>query len=111
MFNGVWLEFLGEHQAYTFIGQTYDHCGGSLRYLPAFAGFKGEGNVDNCMERQHHWPRDHKHAISIAASAMNTRANANTPTSAITSAAGENGKSTAMIGMIAEASHMQPNKI
>ena len=49
--------------------------------------------------------------ISIAASEMNTRASANTPTSAITSAAGENGRSTAMIGMMAAASHMQPNKI
>ena len=49
--------------------------------------------------------------MSIAASEMNTRATANTPTSAITSAAFENGKSTARIGMMADANHMQPNTI
>ena len=46
---------------------------------------------------------------SMAASAMNTRASANSPTSAITSAAGENGRSVASTGTMLAASTMQPN--
>ena len=48
--------------------------------------------------------------MSIAASAANIRANANTPTSAMTSAAGANGKLVASTGTIPAASHMQPNR-
>ena len=46
--------------------------------------------------------------VSIAASAPNTRAMANTPTSAIMSAAGAKGRLVATTGTIAAASHMQP---
>ena len=47
--------------------------------------------------------------MSIAASAENTRASANTPTSAITSAAGANNRLVSMIGTTLAASTMQPN--
>src|SRR5438552_17540354 len=47
--------------------------------------------------------------MSIAASAMNTRAAANNPTSAIESAASANGRSVASDGMIAAAQHIAPN--
>ncbi len=47
--------------------------------------------------------------ISIAASEMKTRARANRPTSAIASAAGASGRSVDSVGMIAQASTMQPN--
>ena len=46
--------------------------------------------------------------MSIAASEMNTRASANSPTSAIASAAGASGRSVDSVGMIALASSMQP---
>ena len=46
--------------------------------------------------------------MSIAASELNTRATAKTPTSAITSAAGANGRSVASTGTMPAASHMQP---
>ncbi len=46
---------------------------------------------------------------SIAASAMKTRARASNPTSAMTSAAGENGRPVASIGTMPLASTMQPN--
>ncbi len=45
--------------------------------------------------------------MSIAASARNTRARAKMPTSAMTSAAGENGRSLAMVGTMPAASAMQ----
>ena len=48
---------------------------------------------------------------SIAASDTNTRASANSPTSAIASAAGANGRSVASDGTIAAASPMQPNRM
>jgi hypothetical protein len=47
--------------------------------------------------------------MSIAASAMNTRASANRPTSAIASAATPNGRSVASEGTIAAAQHMAAN--
>ena len=47
--------------------------------------------------------------MSIAASAMNTRASANRPTSAIASAARANGRSVASDGTIAAAQHIAPN--
>ena len=47
--------------------------------------------------------------MSIAASAENTRASANTPTSAMMSAAGANGRPVASTGTIPAASHMHPN--
>ena len=47
--------------------------------------------------------------MSIAASAMNTRASANRPTSAIASAARANGRSVASEGTIAAAQHIAPN--
>ncbi|MCY1371715.1 hypothetical protein D9M69_588700 [compost metagenome] len=47
--------------------------------------------------------------MSIAASEMNTRAKANSPTKATASAAGASGKSVESVGMIAQASTMQPN--
>jgi hypothetical protein len=47
--------------------------------------------------------------MSIAASAMNTRANANRPTSAIASAALANGSAVASDGTIAAAQHIAPN--
>jgi hypothetical protein len=47
--------------------------------------------------------------MSIAASAMNTRANANRPTSAIASAARANGSAVASDGTIAAAQHIAPN--
>jgi len=47
--------------------------------------------------------------MSIAASAMNTRASANRPTSAIVSAASANGRSVASDGTIAAAQHIAPN--
>ena len=46
--------------------------------------------------------------MSIAASAMNTRARANSPTSAIASAARANGRSVASDGTIAAAAHIAP---
>ncbi len=46
--------------------------------------------------------------MSIAASAMNTRASANSPTSAIASAARANGRSVASDGTIAAAQHIAP---
>ncbi|MNC85709.1 hypothetical protein D3C83_13210 [compost metagenome] len=48
---------------------------------------------------------------SMPASEMNTRASANSPTSAITSAAGANGSEVASTGTMPTASHMQPNRI
>jgi hypothetical protein len=47
--------------------------------------------------------------VSIAANAANTRAVANSPTSAMMSAAGANGRSVASTGTIPAASAMQPN--
>ena len=47
--------------------------------------------------------------MSMAASEMNTRARANRPTSAIASAAGARGRSVDSVGMMAQASTMQPN--
>ena len=47
--------------------------------------------------------------MSMAASAMNTRASANRPTSAIASAALANGRSVASEGTIAAAQHIAPN--
>ena len=47
--------------------------------------------------------------MSMAASEMNTRASAKMPTSAIASAAGENGRSVPRIGTIAAARTMQAN--
>ena len=47
--------------------------------------------------------------MSIAASAMNTRASANSPTSAIASAARANGRSVASDGTIAAAQHIAAN--
>ena len=47
--------------------------------------------------------------MSIAASEMKTRASANRPTSAIASAAGDSGRSVDSVGMIEQASAMQPN--
>ena len=47
--------------------------------------------------------------MSIAASAMNTRASANRPTSAIASAARANGRSVASDGTIAAAQHIAAN--
>ncbi len=49
--------------------------------------------------------------MSMAASAENTRASANTPTSAMMSAAGAKGRSVASTGTIPAASHMQPNRM
>ena len=46
--------------------------------------------------------------ISIAASEINTRASANSPTSAMASAAGDSGRSVDRVGMMAQASNMQP---
>ena len=46
--------------------------------------------------------------MSIAASEINTRASANSPTSAIASAAGDSGRSVDRVGMIAQASNIQP---
>ncbi len=46
--------------------------------------------------------------MSIAASAANTRASANTPTSAMMSAAGANASPVASTGTMPPASHMQP---
>ena len=46
--------------------------------------------------------------MSIAASAMKTRASANSPTSAIASAARANGRSVASDGTIAAAQHIAP---
>ncbi len=46
---------------------------------------------------------------SIAASEMKTRASANRPTRAIASAAGASGRSVDTVGMIEQASAMQPN--
>ena len=48
--------------------------------------------------------------MSIAASAANTRASANTPTSAIDVGRGANGRSVASTGTMPAASHMQPNR-
>src|SRR5512143_4249796 len=47
--------------------------------------------------------------MSIAASEMNTRASANSPTSAMASAASDSGRSVDSVGMIEQASAMQPN--
>src|SRR4051812_4591692 len=47
--------------------------------------------------------------MSMAASAMKTRAAANSPTSAMVSAARANGRSVAIDGMIAAAQHIAPN--
>ncbi len=45
---------------------------------------------------------------SMAASEMKTRASANSPTSAMASAAGASGRSVDKVGMIEQASTMQP---
>jgi hypothetical protein len=47
--------------------------------------------------------------MSIAASEMKRRASANSPTSAMASAAGASGRFVDTVGMIIEASNMQPN--
>ena len=68
------------------------------------------GSARNPISISRRAPRPPKEVpMSIAASAENTRARANTPTSAMMSAAGANGRSVASTGTIPAASHMQPN--